>query len=259
VSVWLEGACYPTTADFLGKVLGVAMPLFYFGRADDVKLDPSVRALKVQMCDALGTRLFNMENDLLLGALGLHPMYKKIHEPGGTPQSAYAENGGKNVLTFFFRDLQKRMKKALLNTLERLHVGNEAPPPPSNPMDAPEAFFIFGYRHAVSNVSRPDSEIDSWFACSPRILRSNESVATFWESSESNQWPLLQRLAKPLLTGQGASAASERVWSAADDLCGGDRASTSMETLNARLILKMNTPVRASIQESSLFNALTRK
>jgi hypothetical protein len=66
-------------------------------------------------------------------------------------------------------------------------------------------------------------------------------------------------VARPVLTSQAANAASERNWSAADDLSGGDPAAVSADMLNARLALKKNTPVRALIDGVSLFDALTMK
>ncbi len=70
------------------------------------------------------------------------------------------------------------------------------------------------------------------------------TVAEFWER-EGARFPLLQRLARANFVAQASGAASERVWSAADDANGGDRASAAPETLNAQVIL--NTLVQARI------------
>jgi hypothetical protein len=63
-------------------------------------------------------------------------------------------------------------------------------------------------------------------------------------------WPLLQNLAAANFITQASSAASERVWSAADDVSGDDRSSADPTTVNCQLGLKQNTSVWLFLWES---------
>ncbi len=83
------------------------------------------------------------------------------------------------------------------------------------------------------------------------------SVAEYWER-DGAKWPLLQQLARANFVAQASSAASERVWTVADDVSGGDRAQAAPETLNAQLILKKNTPVQAEIMGCDVFDVLKK-
>ncbi len=83
------------------------------------------------------------------------------------------------------------------------------------------------------------------------------SVLQYWEK-RGHRYPALAQLARAVLPAQASGAESERVWSAADDLCGGDRARLKPETLDATIKLRMNTAVRAACEGVSLFEALTK-
>jgi hypothetical protein len=117
-------------------------------------------------------------------------------------------------------------------------------------------FLIIGYRRAQANAQLPDQEIDSWLSTPCIILADGDSVANFW--ARKTDFPLVGRIARATLTFQDSSSASERAFSEADYLSGGDRSSISPEVLNARLILRKNTAVRAEAEGVSLFGALTR-
>jgi len=185
--------------------------------------------------------------------LALHPVYKLIAPPDvGIPQQMYADYGGRNILTFFFRDLRKRMSDAILRELMRLNIKSSPPPPEQAETVDPTCFLIPGYRRALVQDIRPEMEIQSWFAFPPRP---KVSPPKFWEE-KGGDWPLLRELARANFVAQGSNAGSERVWSSADDVSGGDRSSVAPETLNAQLLLKKNTPVRARLEGCSLFDAL---
>jgi hypothetical protein len=49
---------------------------------------------------------------------------------------------------------------------------------------------------------------------------------------------------------------SERIWSLRDQLSGGDPFRANPETLTTQLMLKKNVPVRALIEQRSLFDVL---
>ena len=117
-------------------------------------------------------------------------------------------------------------------------------------------FLIMGYRRAQANAQLPDQEIDSWLSTPCILLPDGVSVANSWATK--TDFPLIRRIARATLTVQDSSSASERAFSDADYLSGGDRSSISPEVLNARLILRKNTAVRAEAEEVSLFGALTR-
>lgn len=255
--VFVESSSQTTSADFLGKLLAMSLKLWYFKRADDAQLHPSVRQIKERMRDDLGTRLHGSANSVLLAALALHPTYKNIDAPAkGIPQSAYLENESKNILTFFFRDLKKRMTDALMETIQRLKLEMTAPPAPLDPNDAIEMYFVNGYRAAAADAIRPDQEIRNWLEAPCVILKPGETFSSFWE--KMNGRPLLKRVAKAIGTVQASNAASERTFSLANYLAGGDRASVLIETLNARILLKHNTKVRAKAEGISLMDALTK-
>jgi hypothetical protein len=255
--VFLESSTYCTCPDFLGKLLAMSLKLFYLNRAKDEHLDWRVRETKVRMRDALGTRLHDSSNSLLLAALALHPTYKNIQPPAvGIPRDAYVENNSKNILTFFFSDLRRRMHAALNETIARLKLAKEAPPAPVDPGDNLELYFIQGYRAALSESVLPDQEIRNWLESAPIVLKPPQTWSSFWAGMVGR--PLLTSVAKAIGHVQSSNSASERTFSLADYLSGGDRASTRVETLNARLILKQNTPHRAKLQGVSLFQAITK-
>jgi hypothetical protein len=115
---------------------------------------------------------------------------------------------------------------------------------PDSPIDVvqhgdPVLFSIItGYRRVVQNDVRPDVEIDAWFLEPPK----NQDAVDFWKDCDS-KFPLLCELAKANFVRQASGAPSERVWSSADDLSGGDRASVDPDMLDCSLICKKNTPV----------------
>jgi hypothetical protein len=222
--VFVESSSQSTSADFLGKLLAMSLKLWYLNRAEDERLHPPVRQIKDRMRDALGTRLHGSVNSVLLAALALHPVYKNISAPSrGIPQSAYIENGSKNILTFFFVDLKRRMVEALTETIARLKLEISAPPAPETPSDAIEMFFVSGYRAAAADAVRPEQEIHNWLDSAPIILKKGETFSSFWENMSGR--PLLKRVAKAIGTVQASNPASERTFSLADYLAGGDRAS----------------------------------
>ena len=139
--------------------------------------------------------------------------------------------------------------------MNRLNIKTTTPPAEAaGPVD-PISFLVPGYRRALARDIRPEMEIGSWFNFPPRP---KVSAPTFWEE-KGKDWPLLQELARANFVAQGSNAASERVWSVADDVSGGDRSNVDPETLDAELLLKKNTPVRALLESCSLFDALGSK
>lgn len=261
IQIFIENERIPTVSEFLGQLLEVSLDLFYLKRAKDSELHPSVQALKEQLRDDLGRRLHESENEIVLAALAIHPMYKNVAPPSvGIPQSAYVEGGGKNILTFFFQRLGERMKSALQGTIVRLKIPVEAPPavPVQDESADTRMFFISGYRHAKSNLSKPEVEINNWLQHPPYILQQGETVASYWER-EARNWPIMSKIARPICLAQASNAPSERVWSLADDLSGDDRASIGSEMLNTRLKLKKNTPVMSRITGAPLFDCLKPK
>jgi hypothetical protein len=104
------------------------------------------------------------------------------------------------------------------------------------------------------------AEIDLWLKQNPVELQKDQSVASFWNSdSSARSFPGLARLARAVLPAQASSAASERVWSSADDLCGGDRTNIDPENLNRALCLRKNTSVIARMLGVGLFDVLKGK
>ncbi len=252
VSVYMEGERYPTVPEYLG-MLATACYLAFYHNTGAVVLEPKVMTLRRWLCEDIGRRLWDSANDVTLVGLALHPVYKLIAPPDvGIPQQMYADYGGQNILTFFFRDLRKRMSDAILRELKRLNIKSAPAPPEQVETVDPTSFLIPGYRRALAQDIRPEMEIQSWFAFPPRP---KVSPPKFWEE-KGGDWPLLRELARANFVAQGSNAGSERVWSSADDVSGGDRSSVAPETLNAQLLLKKNTPVRARLESCSLFDAL---
>ena len=148
------------------------------------------------------------------------------------------------------------MKEAALNELKRLDIKVDPAAAPASAADNvdPLSFIVQGYNAAVQKRARPEHEIDAWLAM-PVVL--DRPVMEYWDR-EGVRFPFLQRLARAYFVAQASGASSERVWSAADDASGGDRASAAPETLNAQLILKKNTPVKDRILNCSLFDVLKK-
>jgi hypothetical protein len=255
VSVYMEGEKYPTVPEYLGR-LATASYLAFYHNTGQVVLEPKVATLKQQLCEDIGRRLWDTVNDVTLVGLALHPVYKLIAAPDvGIPQQLYAEFEGRNILTFFFRDQRKRMTDAIMRELKRLSIKSAAPPAQAAEAVDPISFLVPGYRRALVQDIRPEMEIASWFAFPPRP---KVTPPAFWEE-KGGDWPLLRELARANFVAQGSNAPSERVWSAADDVSGGDRSSVAPETLDTQLSLKKNTPVRALLEGCSLFDALGRE
>ncbi len=253
VSVYMEGEQYPTVPEYLGRLASASYLAFYHNTGQVAALEPKVMTLRRWLCEDIGRRLWDTANDVTLVGLALHPVFKAITAPdAGIPQQMYAEFEGRNILTFFFRDLRKRMTDAILREVNRLGIKSALPPAEAaGPVD-PISFLVPGYRRALAQDIRPEMEIGSWFSFAPRP---KVSPPTFWDT-KGGEWPLLRELARANFVAQGSNASSERVWSAADDVSGGDRSNVDPETLDAELILKKNTPVRALLESCSLFDAL---
>lgn len=257
VSVYLETASAPTVPEYLGLLFPACYDAFYANRGVDV--DASVKELRDSLCKDIGKRLFESVNDVTLVGLALHPVYKGFKQPaGGVTVEWLNEYEKKNVLMFFFNDLQKRMGEAILRECTRLNimsvVANAEEQQAALGGDGPGAtlqMLVPGLRRAYVRDSRVERQIESWFHYD---VKPNVSAAQFW-FERGGEWPILQALAKANFVAQSSSAASERVWSAADDLSGGDRATAAPQTLNAQLILKYNAPVRALLDQISLFDA----
>jgi hypothetical protein len=121
LSIYLEGESYPTVPEFLGRLCQACFVAFYATSARFQQFDLDVVAFKNTLMEDIGRRLWETTNDVSLTGLGLHPLYKALSAPQqGIPQPLFAEQGGKNILTFFFRDLQARCKRAILRELQRL-------------------------------------------------------------------------------------------------------------------------------------------
>jgi hypothetical protein len=249
VSNYMEGERYPTVPEYLGHLAGACFKAFYQDVANHATLHPSVQTMLRRLRDDIGKRLWETENDVTLTGLMLHPVFKNLAPPAtGIPESAFVPG---SILRFFFKDLKPRMTKAALNELKRLNIKIE-PKAPAAAEDNPLAFIVQGYNAAHQRTVKPEHEINSWLNM-PVVL--GASVAEYWER-DGAKWPLLQQLARANFVAQTSSAASERVWSAADDVSGGDRARVSPEVLNAQLVLKKNTGVQAEILGCNVFDVL---
>ncbi len=187
-----------------------------------------------------------------------------VVDPIGIPNSLQTENNRQNIFSFFV-DLKPKLKLALAATFERLKIAEQvvvAPvaAPPRNAFlrhipSLPAAVNVNGRDQQAAQWLDQDAEWlddaqDSAKDCKPTVL-------DYWEK-HSNQFPALAQLARAVLPAQASGAASERVWSAADDLCGGDRSRLTPETLDATIKLRMNTAVRAECEGVSIFDALTK-
>ena len=256
LSVYLEGEKYPTVPEYLGKLWGACFTVFYKRVADHEQFHPCVKSMLLILKQDIGRRLWDTENDVTLTGLGLHPAYKMFQPPQGVAQLMYAENGGRNIIAFFARDFQKRVQEAILRELARLKIKNPETIEPSAPSVQENVMhaLVPGLRRAEQNMVRPEVEIQSWFASPVSVA----SPVDFWKVS-GGSWPLLQQLARANFIAQASGAASERVWSLADDLSGGDRARVAPENLEIGLILKKNTPARALIMGMSPFEVLEKK
>jgi hypothetical protein len=210
-----------------------------------------------------GIRLHKNKNDMTLAGLALHPTFKGIVvNPIGIPNSLQTENNRENIFTFFL-DLKPKLKLALAATFERLKIAEQ---PPAVPVQSRSAFS----RHipslpAVVSADGRDQQSAQWLDQDAEWLDDSQDSATeckrtvleYWEKS-GHRYPALAQLARAVLPAQASGAHSERVWSAADDLCGGDRSNMKPETLDCAVKLRMNTPVRAQCEGVSLFDALTK-
>lgn len=201
--------------------------------------------------DDIGARLWASLNDVTLVGLALHPVFKGIAEPPNFPCSVFQERNGKTIACFFCRGLQERMKAAILRELQRMDIKRDAVGEPVQQEGEADDFYcllVKGYRRARQNDILPTAEIEAWF--SAPVVR-GVSAAAYW-AEHGNAWPLLKKLARANFVAQASSAASERIWSLADDLCGGDRTDMDPKLLNTMLILKKNTPVQAQMMGCGL-------
>lgn len=146
------------------------------------------------------------------------------------------------------------MADAAIRELKRLGIKPAATMAPAAPSDNPLAFIVQGYNSAQQKRVKPEHEINAWLGMPVSV---GVSVTEHWER-EGSKWPLLQQLTRANFVAQASSAASERVWSSADDVSGGDRASVAPETLNAQLVLKKNTRVQAEILGCDIFDVLKK-
>jgi hypothetical protein len=253
VSIWLEGEKHPTVPEFLFRIWESCFVAFYFNSAQHARLDHGVQGLLERLKTDIGSRLWATVNDVTLSGLGLHPGYKNLAVPStGIPQQMFAENGGKNILTIFGRDLHQRVQSAMLRETDRLNLKRDgADQHQDTPSSVLRHILVVGLRRAEQNAIRPEAEIQSWFA-SPVVV---DDPVKFW-SERGNMWPLLQKLAAANFVAQGSSAESERVWSAADDVSGDDRSSADPATVDCQLVLKQNTPVCARLVGVSEFDVL---
>ncbi len=251
VSTYMEGERYPTAPEYLGHLAGACFKAFYNNIARHAQLEACVQIVLVRVRDDIGRRLWRTENDVTLTGLLLHPVFKALAPPAsGIPESAYVPE---SILRYFFKDLRQRMVAAALRELQRLGI-KPAPVVQAAEEDNPLAFIVQGYNHAQQNSVRPEHEINAWLGM-PIVV--GVKLTEYWER-EGTRWPLLQQLARANFVAQASSAASERVWSAADDVSGGDRASVAPETLNVQLVLKKNTAVQAEILGCSVFEVLQK-
>jgi hypothetical protein len=172
----------------------------------------------------------------------------------GIPNSLQTENNRENILTFFL-DLKPKLRLALAATFERLKIAEPvgAPPVAARPRNIfarhipnlPAAVSVDGRDQRAARWPGEGAEWlgglrDSASECKPSVLQ-------YWEK-RGHRYPALKQLARAVLPAQVSGAASERVWSAADDLCGGDRARLKPETLDATIKLRMDTAVRAACE-----------
>ncbi len=185
-------------------------------------------------------------------------------DPIGISSSLQTENNRENVFTFFL-DLKPKLKLALAATFERLKIA-EPPVVPSNAAPPRNIFhIIIPSLPAAVNVDGRDQQAAQWLDQPAEWLGDEQQspkdckplVLEYWEK-RAHQFPALAQLARAVFPAQASGAASERVWSAADDLCGGDRSSLKPATLDTTVKLRMNTAVRAQCEGVSLFDALTK-
>lgn len=188
--------------------------------------------------------------------------------PIGIREALRTENNRENIYTFY-EDLKPKMKLALAATFERLKIDEPAGESQVAPRRPNLYHACIPSLPTVVNVDGRDQQSAEWLdmaaewldkdleggvpseTCKPLVLQ-------YWEQ-RGHRFPALQRLARAVLPAQMSSAASERVWSAADDECGGDRSNLNPRTLDATLLVRMNSEVRAECEGVSLFEALTRR
>jgi len=232
----------------LGLLYEISYEVFYEWPAADAQLCYEVRAMKAVLKKAIGDRLHQFgENDIVLAALGLHPMYKCIVPPPTLRQELFAEHNGKNIMSFY-RDLRPRCVTAMARLMEQLNIAQvQEAPLPLNPAAAKRAKLFQGAPKAAPNArASSHQEVIKWLE-HPYHDLGDETLLQFW-ARMGDAFPLMQQLARCVLVCSASAAASERNWSLADQLSGGDRASVSPETLAAQMMLKKNVPVRAQIE-----------
>lgn len=148
------------------------------------------------------------------------------------------------------------MANAIANELKRLGITRASVEEVNNLNSEPEVFdvIISGYRRARENDVRHEVEINNWLSRAP-MTSYRDTPEKFWEDHGTN-WALLRTLARAIFVAQASNASSERIWSEADNLSGGDRSSVAPEVLNCQLILKKNAAVRAKLCDTTLFGAM---
>ncbi len=108
--------------------------------------------MKAVLKKAIGDRLHQFgANDIVLAALGLHPMYKFMVPPATLPQELFAEYNDKNIMSFY-RDLRpcciSAMARQMRLNIAQVHVA----PPPLNPAAAMRAKLFQGAPKAAPNA-----------------------------------------------------------------------------------------------------------
>lgn len=129
---------------------------------------------------------------------------------------------------------------------------NGVPEPPANlvlPPGDPQRLFISELRH------EPQEELDHRLNGATVLIGKGTDLVEWWETN-AQEFPFLRHLARAVFVVPASSSPSERIWSAADDLSGDDRASVDEETLDARLVLKKNVPIQAQILGKDCFDVL---
>ncbi len=239
----------------LGYLYEVSYDVFYENTAADAALCLEVSAMKMELKKAIGLRLFQFaENDVVLAAVALHPMYKNIVPPAMLPQQLFAEFGGKNIMAFF-RDLRARALAAMVRLVDRLQLAPQPGAQDASSVPSKRSRLIQGLAHKPANARAiAYEELIKWYDHPVFVLAEHETLLQYW-ARMGDSFPLTQRLARCVLVCSASSAASERNWSLADQLSGGDRAAASPTTLAAQMLLKKNVPVRAQIEAVQLFNA----
>jgi hypothetical protein len=244
-SKYKEGENYVTNSELLFRLWEACYTAFYSNPFDDEALDYRVRDLKQQIRCDIGERLHACCNlELLWAGIALHPTFKGLSVPDDIHQNFMNENGGRSIPNFF-KNAKRRMKESLSAMLDKFGVARlvvEEPVPAFTFNEKLVGNFIPQARQTVHQ------EAVDWVDERPVPVK---SAAEYWSGRLSE----LGSLARIILTLQASAASSERNWSAADDLSGGDRTNMDPETLDSVLLLKKNVPVIAELHGVSVGEA----